>query len=69
MLKLSKHVHAKIHFSSFCPAGLRFFFDIFSRKFQSFSEELSNEFQNNPNLSMLFDAAIIKACSWKISTL
>jgi hypothetical protein len=31
---------------------LDFFFDIFSRKFQNFSEELLSEFQKNPSLSI-----------------
>jgi hypothetical protein len=43
MLQLSKHVHAKFQLSSFYPDGFRNFFDIFSRKFQSFSEELLSE--------------------------
>jgi hypothetical protein len=48
--------------------ALEIFFEIFSRKFQNFSEELLSEFQKNPNLSMLFHATTIKACSFKIST-
>jgi hypothetical protein len=58
------------NFSSpvFYPEGLRFF-AIFSRKFQIFSEELSNEFLKNSNLSIKFDAATSKECSCKISTL
>jgi hypothetical protein len=38
-------------------------FDIFSRKFQYFSEEILSEFLKIPNLSMQFDAATNKACS------
>jgi hypothetical protein len=52
MLQLAKHVHAKFKLSSFYPDGLRLFFDIFSRKFQNFSEEVLSEFQKNPNISM-----------------
>jgi hypothetical protein len=42
-------------------SDLEFFFKFFSRKFQSFSEEILSEFQNNPNLSMLFHATTSKS--------
>jgi hypothetical protein len=69
LLQLAKHVHAKFQFPSFYPDELRIFFDVFSSKFQDFSEELLSEFPKNTNLSMLFNATSNKACSCKISTL
>jgi hypothetical protein len=41
-----KHVYAKFQLSSFNTDGLNFFFDIFSRKFQNFSEELKRILKN-----------------------
>jgi hypothetical protein len=39
------------------------FFDIFSRKFQNFSEELLRKFKKKSNLTMQFDTTNSKACS------
>jgi hypothetical protein len=66
---MNMHIYvgtAKFQLSSFYPDEL---FDIFSRKFHNFLEELFSEFQKHPNLSILFDAATSKGSSCKISTL
>jgi hypothetical protein len=47
-----KHVHEKFQISSFNTDGFRFFFDIFSRKFQNFSKELFSKFKKKSNLSI-----------------
>jgi hypothetical protein len=48
------HVHAEFQLSTCYPDPLRQNFDLFSRKFQSFSGKLFREFQKIPNLNNRF---------------
>jgi hypothetical protein len=49
------------------PDRLRQIFDLFPRKFQSFSRKLLSEFQKTPNLNIHFYLSINSACSCQIS--
>jgi hypothetical protein len=65
--QLATHVYADIQLSTCYSDRLRQIFDLFSRKFQSFSRKLLSKYQKSQILSTHLYLSMSNACSCQIS--